>query len=44
MPFYSQKQPKEQVATEDKSSLQKPAQGDVCSYLLGGGKDGVSLS
>ncbi|XP_070333090.1 transmembrane protein 71 isoform X5 [Odocoileus virginianus] len=40
MLFYSRKQSKEQVAAEDKSSLQKPAQGDVCSYLLGGGRDG----
>lgn len=27
-------------AAEDKSSLQKPVQGNVCSYLLGGGRGG----
>lgn len=35
MLFYSRKQPKEQEAAEDKTSLQMSAHGDVCRHLLG---------
>lgn len=42
MLFYSRKQPKEQEAAEDKTSLQMSAHGDACRHLLGE-KGGVPL-
>lgn len=41
MPFYSRKQPKQQEAAEDKTSLHTPAHGNACKHLLG--VKGISL-